>query len=54
MILVYHKFIVDVHNLQDLKGKVALGQVTTPFFWGSIVFQANCLFTIPCHMVLKW
>jgi hypothetical protein len=34
MILVYHKFVVDVFNLQYLKTKVALGQVTTfIYFW---------------------
>jgi hypothetical protein len=53
MILVYHRFIADVHNLQDLKSKSGFRSSDNSLFLGSIVFQANCLFTIPCHMVLK-
>jgi hypothetical protein len=53
MILVYHKFFVDVHNLQDFKRKSGFRSSDTSLFFYSIVFQANFLFTIPGHMVLK-
>jgi hypothetical protein len=39
MILLYHKFIVDVHNLQDLKRKISFRLGDNSLFLGSMSFK---------------
>jgi hypothetical protein len=53
MILVYHKFVVDVFNLQYLKTKVALGQVTT-FSFFLVLLSFKLTVCLQFHAIWSW
>jgi hypothetical protein len=40
MILIYHKFVVDVHNLQGLKRKSDFGSGDNSLFFGFYCFSS--------------